>query len=106
MSALREVVVYWEDQSRGCKMKQTQKKNNHGILYQNTFFFQVLLSHFLVFLPPFLLRVLSIHIKEKKLWREKRKNRETTREDNKSTKGPKCMQYKLYGLISFFIICH
>jgi len=73
MSALKEVVVYWEDQSRGRKMKQTQKKNNHGILYQKTFFFQVLLlSHFLVF-SPLLHRVLSIHVKEKKTLERKKK---------------------------------
>jgi hypothetical protein len=27
------------------------------------------------------------------------------REGDKFAKGPKCMQYKSYGLISFFIIC-
>jgi hypothetical protein len=54
-------------------MKQTQKKNNHGILYQKIFFFKVLLlSHFLVFCP-LLLRVLSILVKEKETLERKKK---------------------------------
>lgn len=90
MSTLREVVVNWEDQSRSRKMKQTQKKNNHDILLQKTllFFpksFSCLTS---LYFPHFSLESCQFMSKKKKLWR---KNHETTREDNKSTKGPNQM---------------
>jgi hypothetical protein len=72
MSALTNIIVDEEDQE-GAKWNKHTRKNNHGILYKKNIFFHILLlSHFLVF-SPLILRVLSIHIKEKETLKRKKK---------------------------------